>query len=261
MHLASDDEASVQAKQLAVDAIVNEILAACERLEHSDALMAHLEGMPALQRLADVDAVSHALARAVQDNEDIRWPMLAALVERFDWAAVAASGAMSDTEWSALQAFVRRRHLRELIAMRRLPDGLQTHYDDLMKHLKPPFGFWRALRIASMLLRDLRQSVAAIRAGFGPESDLIVSQEAEAFVDAVYGADAPASIRFATLLGRAYGFSFALVLLLAFIASVGKGVGWAFNHILPLWLPLFIGCALGVGVVRALRRMFGARPS
>ncbi len=173
---------------------VDEILDACARLEHSDALMAFLDALPALQRLEDVDRVGRVLAKSVQDHEDMRWPMLAALVERFDWAAVSATPGMTREEVSTLQAFIRRRHLRELIAHHALPRDLQMHYDDLARHLKPPFGFWRALRIASLLLRDLRQSIAVVRAGFGADSALVVSREAEAFVDAVYGRDAPWSI-------------------------------------------------------------------
>lgn len=235
------------------------ILDACARIDHSDALMAYLGELPALQRLDEVDRIGRALAVAVQQHEDIRWPMLAALIERFDWAAIpAASGATPD-EVESIQAFIRRRHLRELIAHRALPRDLQTHYDDLMTHLKPPFGFWRALRIASLLLRDLRQSVAAVRAGFGPESELVVGRDAEAFVDAVYGRDAPWPIALASGIGRAYGFSVALILLFGAIAVVGKGWMWAFAHILPLWLSVFLGCLIGVAIVRGARRLFASR--
>lgn len=239
--------------------VVAGILDACARLDDSDALMAYLGELPALQRLDEVDRVGRALAIAVQEHEDIRWPMLAALVERFDWAAVPAASDAMPHEIGALQALIRRRHLRELIAHRALPRDLQMHYDDLTKHLKPPFGFWRALRIASMLLRDLRQSVRAVRAGFGPESELVVGREAEAFVDAVYGHDAPWRIALASVVGRAYGLSLALILLLGLVAVVGKGWAWAFAHILPLWLSVFVGCAIGVALVRGARRLFASR--
>ena len=238
---------------------VDEILDACARLEHSDALMAFLDALPALQRLENVDRVGRALATVVQDHEDMRWPMLAALVERFDWAAVSARPGMTSEDGAALQAFIRRRNLRELIAHHALPRDLQMHYDDLARHLKPPFGFWRALRIASLLLRDLRQSIAVVRAGFGADSTLVVSREAEDFVDAVYGRDAPWSIALASVIGRAYGLSVALILLFGAIAVVGKGWTWAFAHVLPLWLSVFVGCAIGVALVRGARRLFASR--
>jgi hypothetical protein len=238
---------------------VDEIIAACATLEHSDALMAHLAAMPVLAGIAQVNAVSRALARRVVEIDDIRYPMLAALVERFDWDTIGSGHGFAEEEREALQVFLRRRHLRELIAMRALPIELQTHYDDLIRHVQPPFGFWRALRISSLLLRDLRASIDAIRAAFGSESDLIVAPEAEAFVRSVYSADAPFRIGLATTIGRAYGFSTALIVMLLIVGSIAKGVGWAFAHLLAWWLPLFVGCAIGVGLVRGVQRLFGGR--
>lgn len=240
-----------------IEVAVDEIIAACATLEHSDALMAHLAAMPALAGIAQVDAVSRGLARKVVEIDDIRYPMLAALVERFDWDTIGAGHGFAEDEREQLHAFMHRRYLRELIAKRALPKELQTHYDDLVKHVTPPFGFWRALRISSLLLRDLRDSIDAVRAAFGSDSELIVSREAEAFIRSVYRIDAPLRIAFAGALGRAHGASIAFLTLMFVILTIGNGFSWAqLIGIAKLW-PVILGyCFVGVVMVRGVRRLF-----